>query len=756
MWFTANQFDKVDAVQTDLTVKAVSAANGVANTAPGLKSIGISVSGRDVTLSGETLTSDEAAKASAAVIAESGIRLVEGALTVATAQKPYLWSATREGATITLSGFVPDESLRAALNEAAARAVAGTTIVDQQKIAFGAPLGFATIARAVIPELASLAQGKASITDVQFCVEGTARSPDDFLELTAKLKAMPQTAFTLADCRLDPPTVAPYVWSAERSAGNVVTLGGFVPSVETRDQILAAAKAAFPAAAITDAMKPALGAPAALASLATAGLRDLAQLVTGKVTLSGTDYGISGQGPATFDACTALKDAPRAAAGFASIQNTITCPEPPPPPPLAASIPSPPIPAAPVPAAPVPAAPAPAPVAAAPAEPPAPEPPLPPPAPVFVAVPAELRVVKAPSGLVITGLVPSEADRAALLGLARAIAAGRTVDDSGLKISADLVAPDYRTLAEFGLGVVGRFDRGEMRLSDRDLSFSGATADPDQRLAIADLLRAGPSGARITASDVTVRPYLFDAQADKTGLVVSGYVPDVNGRTEIAAGIDPGVLKGPLRDDTRIVPGAPAQFVEAAKAAVKAVQRLDLGTARIVDDVVTVQGLTCRDLIKSEVETGIGTGLPAGFSGQVTIGLRQTGCAVDPPSTCQADLDAATKDNAIPFEQGRAAFRPGAQTDAALASLVAILQQCPAASVRIEGHTNRDGERYRFDNQGLSEQRAAAVMAELVRRGIAPTRLDKIGFGAKNPLLPHGAYESREKNRRVQFTVAKP
>lgn len=183
--------------------------------------------------------------------------------------------------------------------------------------------------------------------------------------------------------------------------------------------------------------------------------------------------------------------------------------------------------------------------------------------------------------------------------------------------------------------------------------------------------------------------------------------------------------------------------------------RLDLGSASVVDQTVSVRGLTCRELIRDEVETNAASGLPQGFTGKAEIGMRQTGCVIDPPSTCQNDLDALTQRYFVMFGQGTAVVTLDPVTERAMTEASAILKQCPVTRVTVEGHANLDGERTGFNNHDLSNRRALRVREELVRRGIDPAQLEVRGYGVDRPLVAHGSPEARVKNRRVQFTVAK-
>ena len=68
----------------------------------------------------------------------------------------------------------------------------------------------------------------------------------------------------------------------------------------------------------------------------------------------------------------------------------------------------------------------------------------------------------------------------------------------------------------------------------------------------------------------------------------------------------------------------------------------------------------------------------------------------------------------------------------------------------IEGHTDDVGDAKA--NQSLSEARAAAVKAHLVKEyGIDAARLEAKGFGASKPAVPNTTAEGRQQNRRVEL-----
>jgi len=94
------------------------------------------------------------------------------------------------------------------------------------------------------------------------------------------------------------------------------------------------------------------------------------------------------------------------------------------------------------------------------------------------------------------------------------------------------------------------------------------------------------------------------------------------------------------------------------------------------------------------------------------------------------------------FKQGTAELLP--ESAPALDRLAADLQAAPALRLRIAGHTDRLGEPGK--NQVLSEQRAEAVKAYLVKAGVPTSRLDTVGYGDTRPLHPSPDI----RNRRVE------
>lgn len=754
------------AIERDVGLRAEQAVAAVAGTTPGARPVVAQVDGRDVTIGGEVLSSDGASKAMARLHGEFGVRRTLGGLSQVVAQKPYSWFASRQADSVTLAGFVPDLDTAAANMAVASAALPGLRIDDRQTVAFGAPEGFAAMAVAMLAELPKLASGRVTLDDGRFCIEGKAASSDSFLGLEAAMAQAERPGFRAVKCDLEPPTVTPYRWSAEQEAGGSVVMRGFFPDQNARQQMLAAARQALGAgAALRDEMKPALGAPSAFLAKIARGVGDLARLRQGKVEINGDVYTLAGKGPETYEACQALRlqiaqmDGPDSVA-----QAAIECP--PAPVPVVVPIPDVPglilhdvLPVSPkpeaataspdtAPAPTTPQSPVPTPPARAPAA--APRPVAP--------VPLDWSAVRGEGGVRLSGKLPDEATRSNLLAMTRSLFGETAIDDRMAVEPAVQSELDLKAATAFALEALSKLKTGSVTIREKAFAIAGEIADAASLAALRDLLtRNAPAGliAANLPDSIVVRPYGLSLSADRTGLRLSGYLPDQATQAALRALVADTPLKDRFEDATTLVSGAPAGFGAAARAVLADLLRLDLGSASVVDDRVTLRGLTCRDLIKSEIETSAATGLPQGFKVDAAISLRQTGCVVDPPASCQNDLDGLTRSNTVLFGQGTSVVELDATTERVIAEAAAILKKCPGSPVVIEGHANRDGERRGFDNMDLSLRRALRVREELAQRGIEAGQLAVKGYGSTRPLVPHEAPEARAMNRRVQFTVAK-
>ena len=83
--------------------------------------------------------------------------------------------------------------------------------------------------------------------------------------------------------------------------------------------------------------------------------------------------------------------------------------------------------------------------------------------------------------------------------------------------------------------------------------------------------------------------------------------------------------------------------------------------------------------------------------------------------------------------------------------LLKVLKDNPAIKIELAGHTDNVGKASR--NESLSQRRAKAVKAYLIKKGIAANRMSAKGFGEMKPYANNKYIGGRAKNRRVELKL---
>ncbi len=112
------------------------------------------------------------------------------------------------------------------------------------------------------------------------------------------------------------------------------------------------------------------------------------------------------------------------------------------------------------------------------------------------------------------------------------------------------------------------------------------------------------------------------------------------------------------------------------------------------------------------------------------------------------DLLKLTLANEVSFDVNSATVKPTFKPS--LAKVAEVLKSYDS-QMTVVGHTNSTGsESY---NQQLSERRAEAVRAELIRDGVPAERLSAMGRGEDEPRADNSTSTGRAQNRRVEILV---
>ncbi|WAT17775.1 OmpA family protein [Aurantiacibacter sp. MUD11] len=117
------------------------------------------------------------------------------------------------------------------------------------------------------------------------------------------------------------------------------------------------------------------------------------------------------------------------------------------------------------------------------------------------------------------------------------------------------------------------------------------------------------------------------------------------------------------------------------------------------------------------------------------------------PLHCQEDVQALLRARTIRFEEGSARIEAASQS--LVDEVARALSPCLGAVIEVTGHTDDSGAEER--NLQLSRERAEAVRAALVGRGIPEEALSAKGEGSARPV--DGLEPGDPANRRIEFRV---
>lgn len=722
-------------IEDDLTLRAKQAFER-----QGLSWAEARFEGRDAVLTGKASEDDEPQKALDALRRVWGVRISKSRTDLVAKVEAYNWMADLDGKSVKLSGFVPSEDTRRAIIGVVKANFPKASIDDAMTVARGAPkkdiwiggIGFG------LKQLSGLKRGSVKLDGTELSLAGEAADGASYKAIRAAVPAQLPKGWSLGSAKVIAPAVNPFTWAA-KYAGNQLVMSGYVPDDKSRDDLFAHAKSTFPKIALVDRLEIASGAPEAWLVTAKAGLDQLYQLKDGTAEMRGKEILLSGNAE-DEDTAQAVRLAIKAGAapGY-KVSDAIKAPKPQ----------------------------------------------------IAIVSPFVTTVEAHDETVTLTGYVPSEAARAALLAAVRARFSGRKVEDR-MSIAAGAPA-GWEICALAGIAGIGRLDQGQAALSDGKLLLTGLTSSTPAALAAPGELRAaaGSSCQADARIDVTSAPsnhfWWSASRTSKGSIALDGDAPDASSRAELAklaGSMFPGAT---VEDHMTVISKRSQTWSQVTSSALKMLSSLDSGVASIFGDDVSVRGYAASEQIATDVRTQLSTTLPPGFRGRDEIKVRddskeraaaqadaeakrkageakaaaeveaqkQRADAAERDrklkvaSTCQSLLMAAAAGSGITFD--RASANLSGSSTPTLDKLAKIANGCPDTQIEISGHTDSEGIPER--NNPLSQRRAKAVLDYLTKLGVQATRLTSVGYGANRPVAPNDTAEGRAKNRRIEFAV---
>lgn len=212
----------------------------------------------------------------------------------------------------------------------------------------------------------------------------------------------------------------------------------------------------------------------------------------------------------------------------------------------------------------------------------------------------------------LSGHVPSANVKQAILGVAKVSFPGHEVVDR-MTLARGVPSSDvWLGGVSFALKQLASLKRGDVRLEDLNLSVSGEAEDVAayraMKLAFVDGL---PKGIKIVDDRITppvVSPFTWAAKLADGRLSLSGYVPSEAGRAELIAAARAGGLPADaIADEMTFGDGAPQGWAAAAAASLRALSRLESGSAEFKDTALAVAGVAndqataeaARDIVRA-------------------------------------------------------------------------------------------------------------------------------------------------------------
>ena len=201
-----------------------------------------------------------------------------------------------------------------------------------------------------------------------------------------------------------------------------------------------------------------------------------------------------------------------------------------------------------------------------------------------------------------------------------------------------------------------------------------------------------------------------------------------------------------------IDPDTPEGWPMRALLAVDVLSQLEYGLVRVRPTQIDISGITgdqsASDRISQLLAEKLGQG--AVFKLELTYDERFDPVAMQPtPARCQAWIAEILSRQQITFNAGSATIVDDAAK--VMDEIAEVLRSCGRIEMEIGGHTDSQGSLE--GNMRLSQQRAEAVIAGLLARGVPVSELVAKGYGPEFPIADNATAAGREANRRIEFKL---
>ncbi|MCX5515170.1 OmpA family protein [Kaistia algarum] len=266
--------------------------------------------------------------------------------------------------------------------------------------------------------------------------------------------------------------------------------------------------------------------------------------------------------------------------------------------------------------------------------------------------------------VVITGFVPSEDERVAILATAKRLLPEFGVEDQMQLARGQPV--DFLGIVHFAIARLAELADGSVSLSGPQLTISGTARDETEFASAAEALSVAlpPSAMLHNIRILPPRTERFAWRLDFDGrkAQMSGFVPSGSARADVLAALRATVADVEFEDSTQLASGAPESFGSAATFAAYQLAHLSEGSASMDGPTLSLSGKakTVADYEQALAEIDA----RRGRSGGITFGTIDILPAAVDPYVWRAERsgDQVTLGGYVPTEAARAAVLAKART----------------------------------------------------------------------------------------------
>jgi len=284
-----------------------------------------------------------------------------------------------------------------------------------------------------------------------------------------------------------------------------------------------------------------------------------------------------------------------------------------------------------------------------------------------------------------------------------------------------------------------------VRVENRDVILSGlAPTYEDNRQAV--WLTKSVKGVRHVENKISpmlISPYNMKISYDGEKIRLKGYMPSKERKNELLRKIS-NVYGRHIVDEIDIGAGEPKAWDAFILTVAKEMEKFDLSSVNISDNVLHVSGKIGTEQARMEVEKSLTSFSDDGFHIHCHMVALDAATRV-----CQEKFNTLLGKEKIEFQSNKSIIKKSNHNLLEELSNTTLL--CPSVTIEIIGHTDSLGNDVK--NKALSLSRAKSVVAKLFGLGIPLERLVAKGMGEQIPIANNESEEGRAKNRRIEFKV---